>query len=682
MKNNLARILLAWLLLQSFSFAQNAWQPAPIFVNTGKLYVGSNSTDTTKTTLYVKGSILVRDSSDINQDGITEVTGHFVQNAKAHAFGTSATGYTTGTGIFVFSGETSEGLRYISSDTTNLSFDRSDRYITFPHIEIRTNDEIVVPSRMGIDAISVIRPAGYYGKLRLKSESNISDGKAYAYDASLRITGSGSSAGLVTAGAVIVERDVTPYIDSVAVGQNTPMFGFASPFDGTQVAGYFAGNWVSEVQSGANGDVAFPLSNTTYFSNNGTVLGAGDAQYVRLRDKKADYIQALASGVLPIVSGQDINKTKTKFEFDGNVYDYSTADEQLFASDALSRTVSSSSSDSIKWVIGNSFTAPISINKLATGLQTSSLAFDGKIYLLPAGSSSFVGYNYTNPTLNSTSVAALTEIPATTTFMLKLAPGSTAGTFSVTKDMLAHGLLSHSLAKSSLSKALKSSGTVSDKAEFIVSLASNPNIFDMASVAVYDMASANYDSYDAYKDGFYPFGLYTLSKDGTPLSANITPIVTDSIPLCFKVTTLATDFQMNVSQLDLVNAEGLWLQDKLNGTLKQLSAGDTYGFTASPEDDANRFTVYFVKPESTSGIDNSSLLAITAIQEGGVLTLCNLGDIDKDSKVAILDMQGRGLLATTITDIPAQTMDVGCLAPGIYVVQIDGQRKFTTKFIR
>jgi hypothetical protein len=682
MKINLAKILLAWLLLPNFSFAQNAWQPAPIFVNTGKLYVGPNSTDATKTTLYVKGSILARDSSEISQNGITEVTGHFVQNAKTHAFGTSAAGYATGTGIFAFSGETSEGLRYISSDTTNLSFDRSDRYITFPHIEIRTNDEIVVPSRMGIDAISIIRPAGYYGKLRLKSESNISAGKAYAYDASLRITGSGSSASLATAGAVIVERDVTPYIDSVAVGQNTPMFGFATPFDGTQVVGYFAGNWVSQVQSGTNGDVAFPLSNTTYFSSNGAVLAAGDAQYVRLRDKKADYIQALASGALPVVSGQDLNKTKTKFEFNGNVYDYSTVNEQLFANDALSRTVSSSSSDSIKWVIGNSFTAPISINKLGIALQASSLAFDGKIYLLPAGSSSFQAYDYVNPLLNSTSVAALTEITATTTFMLKLAPGSTTGTFSVTKDMLAHGLLSHSLQKSALAKSIKTSGIVADKAEFIVSLASNPNIFDMASVAVYDLASANYDSFDAYKDGFYPFGLYTLSKDGTPLSANITPIVTDSIPLCFKVTTLATDFQMNVSQLDLVNAEGLWLQDKLNGTLKQLSAGDTYGFTASPEDDANRFVVYFRAPKSTTGIDLNSQEAISAYYKDDVLRISHLSDTDLGAQITLLDLQGRPLLRTSVADVPQQAINIGHFASGVYVLNIKGQRSFTVKFVK
>lgn len=649
------------------SVAQESWQSPIKLVNTGKMYVDSISSNSG---MYIKGGVLMRDSCSIIQNGTSVITGDFVHDASSHVFKTDANGFGSGKGKIVFSGSANSGIRYISTDSLNRTFNRAEKYIAFPHLVIETNDEIDLPTRMGMDALSIKRTSGYDGKIRLASESFTSNGELYDYGVSLRITSSGSSSKLVDAGAVIVERDLGPYLDSLAVGVNTPVFGFATPFNNTQITGYFAGNWVSSI------DDLNPDTKTSYVSNLDDVFVPGVANYVRIRDKSMKYEDALQNGALKKVTGQNINKTLAKLDFDGQIYQYASMQEQMFADDLISKNFSTTETQK---VYGNSYTSSISISKLASALQSSSANFDGKIYLFPAGSTSFVGYNYANPSLNPSSVSGLTEIPSMNIFMLKASPAGTSA-FAITKEMLTHGLTSTNMTKNVLSRSLKSTGTVSDQAEFMVTLASNKNIYDLASITAYDVASNATDSYDGVKQGYDVFGLYTLSSDQTRMSANVVHDVNTPVHMDFHVKTVSTNFILKLSSFKQVNAEGLWLEDKLNGTLTQLAEGEQYAFTATPNDSESRFVVHFYK--STLGVESDNQANITIRYKDNLLKVMNLMDADVNSKLSVLDMQGRMLLQTTITDTPTQSIDVVNLTPGVYIGRVDGKRNATVKFIK
>lgn len=673
------------------SFAQSAQRPSIVFLNKGKMNVAVPN-NSAQTNLYIKGSMMAADSCSILQNGTTEITGDVYHHATTHLFDTDSNGFGKGIGTFKFSGNNRGYLRYIMSVEDNASFDKTNKYITFPNLEINTNDEIQLASRMGIDATKIIRSQNKSGALHLKSETMTANHKSYVYDTSLRILGNETSDNLAVPATVVMERDVSIYIDSVGSGVNTPLFGFATPFNETQIAGYFAGNWIRQVSTGINQHVSYPLADST--STDGSIalnqfitdasqkFVPGNGYFIRLRDKSANYNNSISSGALPIVDGQDLNVTKTRYVFDGNVYDYSSLSEQVFSNSQISRSISVSNNDTINWIIGNSYTAPISIPKLATAMTESGINFDGKIYLFPLGSTTFQPYNYQTTGLNSPDINAIQSIPATSVFMLKVKPGNTNGTFSLTKDLLTHGTTPYNLIPRSVSKLARTVGNVYDQVSFTVSLATNANIYDKTTMTVYDLSSWNYDEYDAQKEAFDVFGLYSLSNDGIPLSMNIIPDEKSPIDLSFKVRTTTTAFHLEATNLNLVNGEGLWIKDKQNSILTQLEEGEYYEFTASPTDAPDRFTVYFHHPE-TSSIENGNLLTdIKAYCRNGVLNISNLDDSDLGAKLAVYDMQGRRLQYDVIHQTPNQSIDVSALTPGVYIVKIEGARTFTSKFIR
>lgn len=654
MKKKIKNILLACSLLPLAGFAQDTWNPAVKFYNVGAMNVATNGGSTS---LYVNGSMEVGGASAILQNGITEIMGHFVQAAPTrgtatenHAFVVDAWGVGVGKGSFVFSGSLRRGTDHLITSTDgNDVFNRSKFYIAFPNIVVNTNDEVKVDSKMGIDAISVKQGTSKTGKLHLYSTSTGTGASAAVYDASLRIIGTGSS---VASGvnAVILERNVSPYIDSVGV-VNTPMFGFATPYV-SQSVGYFAANWMS------NAVDSNPTNFSTYITSNTASISPGDAKYVRIRDKSLDYYSA--KNIIPALSGQDLNKTMKEFKFNNKF----NLGETVYSADAITKTVSGANV-----IFGNSYSAPISLSKLNTAMGTN---FDNYIYLFPVGATQYYAYD------RSSMPATYSEISQTGIFMLK--PTVALTSFSITKDLLTHGIAPHTTKSAKLKSLRLSSLTYYDQVSLTARLASNRAIFANTTVTIADGSSTTSDAYDALMYGFYPFGLWTLSSDGVALSANKTPNVADSIPLNFKVTTQPTTFDLDLTSLDLVKGDGFWLRDKQTGSLTQMVAGDTYTFSASPSDDANRFVIYLKNLSSTTGVETATASTIYAYCNLSTLNITRLTDVDMGSVVMIFDMQGRKLMETTVEDTPKQSINLSGLTTGAYILKIKGKRNYTTKF--
>jgi hypothetical protein len=683
MKNmNTRLIALICSVLPLCAFSQADRRAKIIFVNAGSMNVAQNPAGVNLTTLYIAGAAAATDSSNILQNGITEITGDLFHGADTHIFNTDTNGNGQSTGTFKFSGLTNGSVRYLAALNDNISFDRTNKYITFPQILINTNDEILLSSRLGADAISISRNPGYKGKLVLKSETLLSGTSRKVYDASLRIIGAGGSNALVAPGTVAVERDATAYIDSIGGGTNTPLFGFATPFNATQIAAYFASNWIRQTISGINDNIIATLGEGQFITNASAALNPGNAYFVRLRDKTANYNVLLNSGIVPTVEGQDLNTTKTKFAFNGKVYDFSSIAEQLFAEGNIYRSISNPTNTTNNWVIGNSYTAPISIYKLGAALSTSSnVKFDGNIYVLPYGSTTYQAYNYLAGE-NDPSNPDLTEIPATSVFLLKTASNSPAGTFNISKELLTHGTTPHNTPLRAKSALKNSTGNFYDYVSFTARLASNANIYDRTAIAVYDEASFNKDDFDAQKIEPDVFGIYTLSADKIALATNKIPSETQPTEMAFKVKTVKTDFKLEVSTLGIVNGQGLWLRDKQTNTIRQMHQGDTYNFTADPGDEHNRFTVYFLNPEATTQIDNQAIPSILAININGTLHINHLNQIDKQSQISVFDLQGRCLIRDAVQKTPAQQLNINQLLPGVYILKIEGKRNHTSRFIK
>ncbi|MDR1699206.1 MAG: hypothetical protein LBR75_05225, partial [Prevotellaceae bacterium] len=206
--------------------------------NAGKMYIETPVTGST-VSLRVEDAVKFVSESNVTLKGVFKIGGNFVQDSEAHVFPIGSDGYTTSTGTMIFGLEQGADRSITTSNFAN--FDRGTQYIAFPQIEIETDDTIVLPAQMGIDALTVKRNSGT-GVLLLKSDSIIpsTGGRGPVYDASLRITttttGGKNSGNLVTKGAVIAEQ----YMRAYRHGEQ--LLPFASPYIGTQLSGYFAGN--------------------------------------------------------------------------------------------------------------------------------------------------------------------------------------------------------------------------------------------------------------------------------------------------------------------------------------------------------------------------------------------------------------------------------------------------------
>lgn len=658
-----------------------------VMLNTGRLYIASQA----GTSIYVPNalrmlSVTGGDSVKVVLNGRIELGGDFYQDAHTNVFDVdSAGGRTASTGTLAFVGNV--GLNRIITTQSELlsTFDRGLYYIAFPHVEIGTNDSIILSAKMGMDALSLKRASGQTGYLVLRSDTV----NGYVFNASLRLPVTGtSSESLVDLGAVIIEQEMKAY------RTGTQLFAFATPFKATQLSGYFAGNWVRKPQTGTYGHTTYVLGNKPsvadvnviaadqYVTNPVETLLPAQAYLIKPRPASFDYSALQTTGGLSITGASAGAYDLDKFIFNGKVYTLPAYEEQLFAEDVLyTYTIPNGTTlaSTINWLIGNSYTCAISTKRLAQQMAQSGLQFSPTIYIFPAGSTSYQPLTITGSG-DAIVVSDATEIPALSIFMIRVAKGQTvagSGSFSVGKESLVHGKASQGL-------EFRAATVVSPNQLLLrISPINNNRIYDLAAIGIRTTASEGSDAYDVpkvYSAAQEGFQLYTLSATGSKLSANGVPDNVDTVSLGLKPAPVSGVYQMSASYVESLSTEGLWLEDKLTSSLVDLTLNPVYTFTTNPTDTENRFTLHFKSVVSVA--DNTSASpTLHAYFANDMLQLDKLTEEDMQAQLIIYDLQARIVKSISVTNYPSMTIPVA-LSSGSYIVQLNGNRSATVKLIK
>ncbi len=667
------------LLLSGVSLWTYPALPARVnLVNTGEMHIALLAN---ATTMYVKSDVKNVSASAVKLNGVWAIGGNFIQDSETNVFPTDK-GYTTSTGTMVFVGE--QGMsRYITA-TDFKSFDKRKQYVAFPHVKIETNDTIMLPAKMAIDALTVKRTGGKKGFLLL--ESGITENGA-VYDASLRITGKGASEKLVTSGSVVVEQ----YMEAYRGGDQ--LMPFATPYKNTQLSGYFAGNWVRRLIREDNLHTVYTLGNkpsTTetnviareqYVIYAKEILQAGLPYLIKPRGTGFDYRTLQAKNGLAVTGAEASLYDQRKFTFNGRVYTIEPYEEQLFAEDTLfSYTFESAPAKTTNWVIGNSYPAPLSVQAIKEEMAKSSVSFLPYIYIYPAGSTSY----QVVPLNEGAEIgdSSFLEIPSKGVFMLRVSKNQGTGIagaeFTIGKQHLTHGNLSHNLRK----EKIRSSFAGRD-VSFRVTLAGNTNVYDLTAVGLRENAALNGDMYDipkVYTTAKEGFQLYTTTLDNSKLSINGLPLETDSVLLHFKPQIEEVQYTLTVSQKG--NNYKLWLKDLKTNEITDLQQIPFYTFTGTGTDPENRFIIYFTEPKQditlVSSTDSDSNVYVK--YSDNLLSICGLSNVDINSNLYVYDMLGRVIFPGIVLQYPQQDFNIN-LTKNTYIISIQGQRNFNFKII-
>ena len=674
------------------------------FLNTGQMNVAPNGAS--GVSLFVPDAMrqytVAGRTVQIVHNGITELGGNFYQESLTTVFQVGSDTKTTSTGKFRF--VTDRGAnRTINTQTENINtFDRGTRYVAFPNIEISTNDSIVLPGKIGVDAITLKRVNGKTGHFILRSDV-VTDAKGTnAYDASLRITGAGASESVVDLGSVVVERNMTVYRPNDG---STQMFGFATPFKNTQLSGYYAGNWVRRpLNTGTYGHTTYVYGNKDNAPADGVIDGdqyvylaaetltPAQAYLIKPRAKGFNYSTLQAEFGLwytgePNASLYD----KGKYYFNGKVYTVTPYLEQLYADDVLyTNTVNATPSTTVNLLVGNSYTCPIPTNLLGQTMEASGLKFSPYIYVFPAGSTTYQSLSISG-TGGAIVVADVTEIPAMSVFMVRLAKNNLQnGTISLGKALQRHADVAHNKPQTAPSStgevrqaAPQTNTVVENQVTFKVSPVSNENIYDLAAIGLRPAATYESDNYDmakAYVNDDDLFQMYTLSSTKSMLSANGVPLNADSVLLAFKPSKVDGDYKLSTKYIETLETEGIWLYDLKEHKLVDLKNTDNYSFSSKSYDKPERFLVYFKKPAITEITIPENNLDLYYNENKLYVKL--LTPEDMGSQIHMFDAQGRLIQTATVNNYPEMSIPVNKLIQGVYLVNLTGQRNANAKFLK
>ena len=674
------------LLLSGVSLWTYPALPARVnLVNTGEMHIALLAN---ATTMYVKSDVKNVSASAVKLNGVWAIGGNFIQDSETNVFPTDK-GYTTSTGTMVFVGE--QGMsRYITA-TDFKSFDKRKQYVAFPHVKIETNDTIVLPAKMAIDARTVKIADGKKGFMLLKSELIVIDKDekkdSLVYDASLRITTRGVSKDLVSAGAVVVEQFMGAYRGG------RQLMPFATPYQKTQLSGYFAGNWVRRLIREENLHTVYTLGNKPsatvdsviareqYVIYAKEILQAGLPYLIKPRETGFDYSTLTSKNGLAVTGAEASLYDQEKFTFNGSVYTIEPYKEQLFAEDTLfSHKFASAPSKTTNWVIGNSYSAPLSIQAIKEAMTKSSVNFLPYIYIYSAGSTSYQPVSLSEGA--AIGDAAFLEVPSKGVFMLRVSQNQGAGltkdTFIIGKQHLTHGNLSHNLKKAEIRSSFADRDV-----SFRITLAGNTNVYDLTAVGLRENAALNGDMYDipkVYTTAKEGFQLYTTTLDNSKLSINGLPLETDSVLLHFKPQIEEVQYTLTVSQKG--NNYKLWLKDLKTNEITDLQQIPFYTFTGTGTDPENRFIIYFTEPKQditlVSSTDSDSNVYVK--YSDNLLSICGLSNVDINSNLYVYDMLGRVIFPGIVLQYPQQDFNIN-LTKNTYIISIQGQRNFNFKII-
>ena len=108
-------------------------------------------------------------------------------------------------------------------------------------------------------------------------------------------------------------------------------------------------------------------------------LVPAQAYLIKPRPSNYSYANLQTSGGLWYTGATASAYDKGKFSFNGKVYTVTPYQEQLFAEDVLtSKSASGTPLSTVNWLIGNSYTCPISTAELARAMVTENTNYNAR----------------------------------------------------------------------------------------------------------------------------------------------------------------------------------------------------------------------------------------------------------------------------------------------------------------
>ena len=175
--------------------------------------------------------------------------------------------------------------------------------------------------------------------------------------------------------------------------------------------------------------------------------------------------------------------------------------------------------------------------------------------------------------------------------------------------------------------------------------------------------------------------IYTGDSEGSALTVQFFPIETTYSTIMYLT---PSEVEQNISLRGLrfntmSEIEGIWLEDKLEGAVTQLTAETIYTTRSRPTDPIDRFVLHF-KDEISVGVDENVIPnSITSYYANEILTVSGLNNSDMGSVISIFDLQGREMKQVEVDDIK-MIINVS-LPQGTYIVKVTGNRLYQNKFI-
>lgn len=677
------------------------WATLPAqLVNTGKMHV--------KGTMYVKGNLKMlnptgntdADVVSVVHNGTTAVTGNFYHDAVGNVFqkANNATGrpkgVTASTGTIKFVTNNTSGERTITTNktvgTAATNYDRTRDYTAFPNIMIDTNDKIVVPATMGLDARTITLGTSKTGKLYL--ESNLI-GTDKIYDASLRVTGNLVSGGsydyTVAEGAVVIEKRVKEFReiandDKLAA---TNLMPFAAPFTSMRT-GYFAGNWVRSPQE-TDGTYLYPYANKdsdkdTYVDSDQYIVDpratftATKPYLIRLQ------VDGGTEGNHYVDLGETAGETHNidKFVFNGTPFSNlgTVSDGTLFTGDLTADNNIKGASKNL--LIGNSYTSALDGEAIATALGASSIKFNSNMYIYHHGATAYETYSMKT-------AADVEDIQSMSIFMISTSKnqGATA-TFKIGPEYQIHASgITPKLDVStplpltkSLAKAAKETAEITNELALVLTPSSNPFIYDRTYITLNEKADLNSDNQDISKlshGSSQMFQIYGTNNTGSVLQRNALPYTAEKALLSVNPAADEMEVTLTAGNAENFATDVLDLYDAKTKQTYDLKLNNEYTFTLSPGDNADRFELRFVR--STTDLDEISNSGWYAYTSGNELIVKSLTEPNLDSQAGIYSTAGVLHIQQAVNNVPEQRINISSLPAGVYMLTIQGK---TVKFVK
>ncbi len=199
------------------------------------------------------------------------------------------------------------------------------------------------------------------------------------------------------------------------------------------------------------------------------------------------------------------------------------------------------------------------------------------------------------------------------------------------------------------------------------------NSIDYARVCFYEQATENFDGdYDAYKLFSYSSvasELYSVTKDNTSLAINTQPLTAmdgGQVPVAFKVG-LAGNYTLSAEKLNSFDASTyITLEDKATNTLQKLNDNPVYAFTASVQDNADRFVLHFKNASSVPNAVSSENVKIY-VADGNIVVTTQEAT---NSEIRVNNILGQQVLRNETNGNSRTVLNAQSLPNGVYIVSM------------